>query len=611
MTGSAENVSRYAAFLETEPVVPILNRNLLFLEGHGRSIETIELNADLRCYSRGETIVIGGAPYLLRDEFEAPHWLSALRVLLAREVQHRLSSDKRVQNDVKGRFSAFLREKAELPATHVVWVAGTLHGILEDGRVDNMVCVRFPGYIPMFRFTNFARCLHAQEQAASSVPPVRALEELILAVACYALTGQRLGILSPKQLRMIDRAILSKSAAECGERTLELLCSSAELIIGAIRALPSSVSEAEDLPPDYAFDAESREEQNGEGVDSGLRETEDSPLDILSQVIGAGKGDTPLRALSESQTKEMLFASVTELDREKAWQKANQIQGSERTALSKGQQGGLKTLYAGVRYTETVLTPGSASLSAAEIQQAKALHRRLDRLLREQRIRREGERSGTLSRKSLWKLAVQDDDVFSRKRTRNEIDCAFYLLIDKSGSMGSGNGPGEARMTAALRNASVIEEALKGLAHVKIVAFDGGLDEVEHFLIRDFDQKPIGNRCADALSQLLPGNGNKDGYSIRHAGLELSWRPEKRKLLILLSDGLPSGYRSESAAVSDVRSAVQEIRGKGIIMIPIVYGEDAEKSMAIYQQMYEKGILCADQDTILREFEKLLVSLII
>lgn len=77
--------------------------------------------------------------------------------------------------------------------------------------------------------------------------------------------------------------------------------------------------------------------------------------------------------------------------------------------------------------------------------------------------------------------------------------------------MGTGLGNGNSKLFTALMTAAMIEEALKGIAYTKIVAFDGGPNVVEHCVIKDFEQKEIGSRCFDATTQLAAGNGNKDG----------------------------------------------------------------------------------------------------
>ena len=184
------------------------------------------------------------------------------------------------------------------------------------------------------------------------------------------------------------------------------------------------------------------------------------------------------------------------------------------------------------------------------------------------------------------------------------------LLTDPSGSMGAGIGDGTSKLFTALATAAVLEEALKGIAYTKIVAFDGGTNAVEHCVIKDFDQKEIGSRCIDAMEQIAAGNGNKDGYSIRAAALDLAKRTERRKILMVLSDGLPSGYFSEAEAIDDVRTAVQAARRRGLLVIPIIYTARTDENVDAYRRMYEKSMIFADSVGMLGEFERLLMKLV-
>ena len=174
---------------------------------------------------------------------------------------------------------------------------------------------------------------------------------------------------------------------------------------------------------------------------------------------------------------------------------------------------------------------------------------------------------------------------------------------------GSGVGGGQSKLFTALATAAVLEEALKGIAYTKIVAFDGGTNAVEHCVIKDFEQKELGSRCIDAMTQIAAGNGNKDGYSIRAAALDLAKRTERRKILMVLSDGLPSGYFSEAEAIDDVRTAVQAARRRGLLVIPIIYTARTDENVDAYRRMYEKSMIFADSVGMLGEFERLLMKL--
>ena len=593
-----EALVKFRSFIETEPVVSILGRNLYFLD-RNRLVTSVSVDDSMRCGLLGKEVTLSLKPFMLADGFTEAHWLCALRVFLAQEVQHACSSDRLVQQRVKSQFAEHMKYKYGITSFTPVTVAGKVLSILEKGRINNIICARFRGYIPLVHFISFAEC--AAENDCTK------LGGLLFALKVRALTGLKADGVDDGIFNLVDSAVLSETAAECGEKCLELLLLCDELIAESCEGIAELLEPGAD---EYAYSCEERTEQEGDGTDSRITAAETAlPVDSIEQVLGAAKGVDGLTALTESETKEMLIGCVRELEKEKEYQKANRVDTAEGEPLSRGNAGMLSRLYPNVEFTEKYVTPNGAVLS--EKTQAKALHNRLERMLRDQRQRREGERTGSVSRKNLWRVEVDDPDVFSRKSSPREYESSFCLLIDKSGSMGTGFENGESKLVTALKTAAVLEEALKGIAYTKIVAFDGGVDIVEHTVIKNYNQKELGNRCTDALRTLTPGNGNKDGYSIRSVSMELSKRREMRKILVILSDGLPSGYRGETEATADVRSAVQEARKNGIIVIPILYGSaEQDKHLEVYNRMYEKGIICASQSSVLDDFEKLLVSLI-
>ena len=306
----------------------------------------------------------------------------------------------------------------------------------------------------------------------------------------------------------------------------------------------------------------------------------------------------------------MLATAAQALTRERALEQQLHVAGPRAARLDAGERQGLAERYAGLTFTETYITPGGGRLPPAFAERAKALHHRLDKLLRQQRERSASQRTGALSQRELWKVPLDAKDVFRRKAPPSKRETAFYLLIDRSGSMGAGIGDGNSKLFTALATAAVLEEALKGIAYTKIVAFDGGTNAVEHCVIKDFDQKEIGCRCIDAMGQIAAGNGNKDGYSIRAAALDLAKRTERRKILMVLSDGLPSGYFSEAEAIDDVRTAVQAARRRGLLVIPIIYTARTDENVDAYRRMYEKSMIFADSVGMLGEFERLLMKLV-
>ena len=347
-----------------------------------------------------------------------------------------------------------------------------------------------------------------------------------------------------------------------------------------------------------------------QGNEIEFKEAASGGPESLREVLGTGWSAHRGFALSTAELDAMLSNAAQELTREREIERQLSVAAPHAARLDAGERQELAARYTGLTFTETYITPSGGRLPPAFSERAKALHHRLDKLLRQQRERSAGQRTGALSQRELWKIPLDAKDVFRRKAPPSQRETAFYLLIDRSGSMGSGVGGGQSKLFTALATAAILEEALKGIAYTKIVAFDGGTNAVQHCVIKDFEQKELGSRCIDAMTQIAAGNGNKDGYSIRAAALDLAKRTERRKILVVLSDGLPSGYFSEAEAIDDVRTAVQAARRRGLLVIPIIYTARTDENVDAYRRMYEKSILFADSVGMLGEFERLLMKLV-
>lgn len=681
MDGFDAALARYRAFLASEPIAPLLRRSLALLVPDNIRIDMVTPDDSLRCTTDGTSVTVGGAAYLLRADFDARHWMAALRVLLARELQHDGSSDRDVCAAVRAFSGAYFHEHYALAPELGALLGQRILNILEQARTDNILCRRFPGYLPLLRFV-----CYAQLDAAA---PGSALEALLDELEAFALTGIPCRTPALQSVRaQVEAAILAPSAAACAQHCRQTLTTLApELARLCSTADDDARARIVSQCVDYAFSEAERAEALGDGCDSRLRlrseaqdaarsgpsaDGEDTELD-KGDSAGGGSGDNSERygdmsgSLASQEVKSsgsagtngredrgrsssvgrsgnhgQSGASATTSDGVSAAQKAasggpeslREVLGTgwsahrgfalstaeldamlsnaaqELTREREIERQELAARYTGLTFTETYITPSGGRLPPAFSERAKALHHRLDKLLRQQRERSAGQRTGALSQRELWKVPLDAKDVFRRKAPPSQRETAFYLLIDRSGSMGSGVGGGQSKLFTALATAAIMEEALKGIAYTKIVAFDGGTNAVEHCVIKDFDQKEIGSRCIDAMTQIAAGNGNKDGYSIRAAALDLAKRAERRKILVVLSDGLPSGYFSEAEAIDDVRTAVQAARRRGLLVIPIIYTARTDENVDAYRRMYEKSILFADSVGMLGEFERLLMKLV-
>ncbi|MEI3160482.1 MAG: hypothetical protein V8S57_01490 [Oscillospiraceae bacterium] len=119
----------------------------------------------------------------------------------------------------------------------------------------------------------------------------------------------------------------------------------------------------------------------------------------LREVLGTGWGAHRGFALSAAETDAMLATAAKALTRERALEQQLHVATPRAARLDAGERQGLAERYAGLTFTETYITPGGGRLPPAFAERAKALHHRLDKLLRQQRERSASQRTGALSQR--------------------------------------------------------------------------------------------------------------------------------------------------------------------------------------------------------------------
>lgn len=166
-------------------------------------------------------------------------------------------------------------------------------------------------------------------------------------------------------------------------------------------------------------------------------------------------------------------------------------------------------------------------------------------------------KSGRLSAKDLYRIPNGDIDVFWKNENRISVEgTAIFLLTDASGSMRHGKFEVTAAATALMADALLpLKPALK------IATFTEGseIKGVEHHMMKNWTEKctpeTILKRYSNYYSRCIQ---NSDGESVLWAASELYARPEKRKILIVMSDGLPETDAPGDAAYF-TKCAVAEV----------------------------------------------------
>lgn len=186
-------------------------------------------------------------------------------------------------------------------------------------------------------------------------------------------------------------------------------------------------------------------------------------------------------------------------------------------------------------------------------------------------------------------LYRRDQKIFMRREMPGQQNNeALAVLVDQSGSMCDASQSGIRRIDLAKLVASCLYEF--GMATGIPVAVYGHntsltgrerAETVNLYSHAEFDS--VDGKDKYRIMEMESRGANRDGAALRFVGGMLLERPEKKKFLILISDGLPSaeGYGGEEAK-KDLQEAVREFRKKDILFLAAAIGEDREQIREIY-----------------------------
>ncbi|MDE4297056.1 hypothetical protein PXK56_17865 [Phaeobacter gallaeciensis] len=223
-------------------------------------------------------------------------------------------------------------------------------------------------------------------------------------------------------------------------------------------------------------------------------------------------------------------------------------------------------------------------------------------------VNQPGHKKGRLHAASLYRVSQGDPRVFTQKQEHKSKDTAVMLLVDNSGSMSG------AKMQAAMLSSYALSATLNrvSIAH-EMMGFTTGTwslpdtmykamrDDYEksglHYdrtiplvmpIYKSFDERldaTVKKRVAYAMNAQKGLNGNIDGECLMIAAERLAVRPEKRKVMIVLSDGQPAGGGNSGA---HLKGTVEFLNKNGIETIGIGIMTSA------VQKYYENNVVLND-----------------
>lgn len=166
-------------------------------------------------------------------------------------------------------------------------------------------------------------------------------------------------------------------------------------------------------------------------------------------------------------------------------------------------------------------------------------------------------------------------------RTRQPIGqpkCAFALCIDESGSMYAGGKIEAARKTAILLNEILSAMQVPHMVYGHNDSHGVCTLDVYH----DFDEPDRKDRYR--LGGVSCINRNRDGAAIAYGCEKLLKRPETRKVMIVISDGLPTenSFHPEMSDEADAAAVAKEYSKRKVSIFGAVIDGDVDRIRNIY-----------------------------
>lgn len=315
-------------------------------------------------------------------------------------------------------------------------------------------------------------------------------------------------------------------------------------------------------------------------------ETGRFPISTGEAIAAEGTGSTTYEKLSpaEIEARSQLQNLLDNLSEERAIQKNSELVSQEMAQEIQDMDFG--DIHEGINKTIYRVSGDSSDAKRAYetikkkvLPISNKLEKVILRTIKEENLT--GERRGRYYGKLLdtSRLYRTDVKVFKdRKQPKKEIDTAFYLLVDISGSM-CGNKISTARLVSVLF-AETCEKLNIPLEITGHTTTPGGRGIGLYNFI---SYNSLNKNDKYSLAYMEDKYANRDGAAIIYGCERLLKRPEKKKVFCIISDGQPAdyGYSGETAK-SDMKHISNKYTKEGIVFCAAAIDSDKEFIKAIF-----------------------------
>ena len=178
------------------------------------------------------------------------------------------------------------------------------------------------------------------------------------------------------------------------------------------------------------------------------------------------------------------------------------------------------------------------------------------------------------------RMGKQPDTRITMRNVIKTRDLAVTVLLDLSESTNDRiDGSDKTVLDLTREAATLVCTAISGIGDPFAVHgfASEGRHDVHYYRFKDFNQK-FDHDVKARLDGMKGGLSTRMGAAMRHAGQQLLAQPERRKLILLVTDGEPADIdeRDPQHLRHDTRKAVDELAAKGILTYCLTLDPNAD-----------------------------------
>ena len=278
----------------------VMRKTVAFLTDDAADHIRLSITTGDVSYTDGKSIVLGMEDYFFDPQFTRLDWVTIFKALLAHEVQHINSSNFSDIKDIRKKYTKLMAGKG-IPRQLCGKIAQDMLNIMEDGRIENIIVHKLPGYKLPFLMLNSSHLAQCEFDAVADTPG-QEFVDFINTSLCYVKTGRlpvgisvyagtRFETEFKKVQSLFDLAVDARTSNDCKNLCLRVLKLTADYFADLLK------QEADQATADENSGSEKNGGQEGEYTSSAENEYNNSPNGTPQEQAAAdsaaGDGSAP------------------------------------------------------------------------------------------------------------------------------------------------------------------------------------------------------------------------------------------------------------------------------------------------------------------------------